>query len=53
MLWIPVIGWVMAPLFFLAALGLWIFALIPSGRISFQCQDCKKWFAVKKSELPS
>jgi hypothetical protein len=27
-LWIPVIGWVMAPLFFLAALVLWILALV-------------------------
>lgn len=53
LLWIPVIGWVMAPIAFLLALFLWLSALIPSGRISFQCQACKQWFTVRKDELPS
>jgi hypothetical protein len=55
--WVPVLGCVLAPIgffvAFLAALVLWILALIPHGTISFQCQDCKEWFPVKKSELPS
>ena len=51
LLWIPIIGWVMAPILFLLALFFWISALVPSGRVSFQCQACKQWFTVKKSEL--
>lgn len=51
MLWIPVVGWVLAPIAFILALFFWLSALIPSGRISFQCQACKQWFTVRKSEL--
>lgn len=53
LLWIPIIGWVLAPFAFLAAIVFWVMALIPSGRISFQCQGCKQWFSVAKSELPA
>jgi hypothetical protein len=51
-IWIPIIGWVLAPFCFLAAVVFWVFALIPSGRISFQCNECKGWFTVRKNELP-
>ena len=53
LLWIPIIGWVLAPFFLLAAVFLWVSALFPSGKISFQCQSCKGWFTVKRSELPT
>lgn len=52
LLWIPVIGWVLAPIFLLAAVVLWIMAFLPSGKISFQCQACKQWFTVAKTQLP-
>lgn len=52
MLWIPVIGWVLAPILFLLALGLWISALFRSGTASFQCKACKGWFTVPKAQLP-
>lgn len=41
----------LAPIAFILALCFWLFALIPSGRISFQCQACKQWFTLRKSEL--
>lgn len=52
MLWIPVIGWVLAPILFVAAVVFWISALLPSGKISFQCQACKQWFTVPKATAP-
>jgi hypothetical protein len=52
LLWIPIIGWVLAPIFLLVAIVLWVWALVPSGRLTFQCQACKHWFTVPKSELP-
>ena len=48
-----IIGWVIAPFALLAAIVLWVMALIPSGRISFQCQACKQWFTIAKSEIPT
>jgi len=51
LLWIPVVGWVLAPLCFILAVFFWLSALIPSGRISFQCRACKRWFTVRKGEL--
>ena len=51
LLWIPVVGWVLAPICFILVVFFWLSALIPSGRISFQCQACKQWFTVRKSEL--
>src|SRR3989339_1317841 len=33
MLWIPIIGWVLAPVFFLLTVLFWVLALIPTGRI--------------------
>lgn len=51
LLWVPVLGWVLAPIFFLIAVILWLGALIPSGRVVFQCGECKKIFTVQKREL--
>ena len=51
MLWIPVIGWVLAPLCFLLTLFFWIIAIIPTGSSSFHCQTCKKWFSIPKNQL--
>lgn len=51
MLWIPVIGWVLAPILFVVAVVLWISALLPSSKISFRCQSCKEWFTVPREEL--
>ena len=51
MLWIPVVGWVLAPIFFILAVFFWLYALIPSGRFSFHCQACKQWFTVRKNEV--
>jgi len=51
MLWIPVVGWVLAPVFFLVAVGLWISAAVPSAKVTFQCQSCKQWFSIPKSDL--
>jgi uncharacterized membrane protein len=53
MLWIPIVGWILAPLFFLVALGLWISSAFPSAKVTFQCQSCKQWFKVPKTELES
>jgi len=53
LLWIPVVGWFLAPIFFLIAVVLWLSALAPSGDISFQCKDCKEWFKVPKSPPPA
>tara|TARA_Y100000310_G_C20239983_1_gene604180 strand:- start:82 stop:453 length:372 start_codon:yes stop_codon:yes gene_type:complete len=50
--WIPVIGWILAPVFFVVAIWFWISALLPSGQVMFQCKDCKSFFRVPKSELP-
>lgn len=52
LLWIPVIGWVLAPLFFIASIVFWILALVPSSKVSFKCQSCNEWFRVPKTELP-
>ena len=52
MIWIPVIGWILAPLFFVAAVVFWVIALLPSGKVSFQCTSCKQWFTVAKTDLP-
>jgi DNA-directed RNA polymerase subunit RPC12/RpoP len=51
---IPIV-WVLVPVFLLALLGVffWIWAFVPQGRVSFQCQACKRWFAVAKSHLPT
>src|SRR5438876_129135 len=51
LLWIPVIGWILAPVFFLAAVALWVSAALPSAKVSFHCQSCKQWFTIPKSEL--
>ncbi len=51
LLWIPVIGWILAPIFFLAAVALWVSAALPSAKVSFHCQSCKQWFTIPKSEL--
>ena len=51
MLWIPVIGWVLAPIFFLVAVALWISAALPSSKVLFHCQSCKQWFRILKSDL--
>lgn len=53
MLWIPVIGWVLAPILFVVAVVLWISALLPSSKISFRCQSCKEWFTVPREDLPA
>lgn len=53
LLWIPIIGWVLAPIFLVLAVVFWIWGLIPSGRISFQCQNCKSWFTLRKDQLPA
>jgi len=49
MMWIPIVGWVLAPLLFLAALVAWASAILPRGQHAYQCQDCKKWFRVPKT----
>ncbi len=51
LLWIPVVGWVLGPIMILVAVAFWVSALIPRGKISFQCQSCKKWFTVPKADL--
>ena len=51
LIWIPIIGWVMAPICFVMAVVFWILALIPSGKVTFQCGSCKQWFTIPKSEL--
>ena len=51
LLWIPVIGWVMAPVFLGLVVVLWILAIIPSGKVTFQCRSCKQWFTIPKSKL--
>lgn len=48
MIWIPVIGWIAAPVLVVLAVVFWIMALIPSGKMSYQCQACKNWFTVPK-----
>ena len=53
MLWIPVVGWVLAPLFFLLAVALWISTALPSAQLHFLCQSCKERFTVPKSALAS
>ncbi len=53
MLWIPIVGWILAPIFFLVALGLWISAAFPSAKITFQCQACKQWFKIPRTDLDS
>ena len=51
MVWIPVIGWITAPFFLLAAVVFWFWALSPSGMATFQCQACKQWFTAPKNQL--
>lgn len=51
MIWIPVIGWILAPLLFLVAIVAVLSAVIPSSKLVFQCRDCNKWFTRPKSEL--
>ncbi len=38
------------PFLLLAAVVFWIWALLPSGKASFQCQACKQWFTVPKKQ---
>ncbi|MEX1258047.1 MAG: hypothetical protein WEG36_10560, partial [Gemmatimonadota bacterium] len=51
MMWIPIIGWVIAPILFIMALIVWVGALIPSGKVAFHCQGCRKWFRVAKNDI--
>lgn len=50
-LWVPVIGWFVAIICLAFAVFMWFSALMPSGKITFQCKDCKEWFNIDKSEL--
>ena len=52
LLWIPVIGWILAPFFLIFALALWITSILPSGNAIFNCQSCNETFKIPKSELP-
>ena len=51
LLWIPVIGWVLAPLFFFLALLFGLGALIPSGEAVIQCRSCMRFFRAPKNVL--
>lgn len=42
LMWIPIIGWVLAPIVFLISL------LTPFGKIVFKCEECKHQFPVDK-----
>ncbi|WP_370225243.1 hypothetical protein [Cytobacillus sp.] len=42
-LWIPIIGWIAAPILFLLAL---LMAFLPSGKRIVKCEDCKHSFPV-------
>lgn len=50
--WIPIVGWIMIPFLVVIAIGATIMAVLPSGKVGFQCEDCKKWFTVSKQALP-
>lgn len=45
MVWIPVIGWILAPLLFLAAI---VWAVLPKGKVLMRCEECKHVTAVEK-----
>lgn len=52
-MWIPILGWILAPFLLVLAVGAGLSALVPSGKAAFQCRNCKSWFAVPKKELPA
>lgn len=45
--WIPVIGWIGAPILLLAAIVLMV---LPTGKRFVRCEDCKHSFDVDKSK---
>lgn len=47
LLWIPIVGWVLAPIFLIAAA---VMPLLPKGGIFIRCNDCKHTFPVKKDK---
>lgn len=49
LMWIPIIGWILAPILLIYAIAMWISALLPSGKLSYQCQECKQWFTLAKT----
>lgn len=51
LLWIPVIGWVLAPVLFVMAIVYGASGLLPSGTVSFYCSACKRWSRKTKAEL--
>jgi predicted RNA-binding Zn-ribbon protein involved in translation (DUF1610 family) len=53
MMWIPVIGWILAPILLIIAVVAALSALLPSGRVVFQCQACKAWITRSKADLPA
>ena len=53
LIWIPVIGWVAAPILFVVGVVYCLGAFFPSGSLSFHCKDCKQWFKVRKADLLS
>ena len=52
LIWIPIIGWVLAPVLFLLGVVIWLMALIPKGAYTYRCSECNKWFTVKKTDIP-
>lgn len=47
-LWLPVVGWVLAPFLFVFAAILWGLAVHWRRRWTYQCQVCDAWFTVQK-----
>ncbi|WP_077623800.1 hypothetical protein [Sediminibacillus massiliensis] len=45
--WIPILGWIVAPILFLIAIIMWV---IPTGKVFMRCESCKHGFSVPKSE---
>lgn len=52
MIWIPVVGWIMAPILFLVAVVVGLVALVPGTRRLYYCGKCSNMWRPDPDLLP-
>jgi RNA polymerase subunit RPABC4/transcription elongation factor Spt4 len=53
LMWIPILGWIMAPICFLGAIVLWVLAAVSDGKELFHCKNCNRYFKITKKQTTS
>lgn len=52
MIWIPIVGWILAPILFLVALGVGLAALVPGTRRFYFCGKCRNMWRPDTAQIP-